>query len=499
MSKFRKFIVCMLTGTLAAQCAFVPVIAAESSDETASVAEIEETTESVAEVLDENDILDGLEEYAEDEKFKDQKNLEELIETYVDEDTVENLEDFTEDVQDPEKTFTTDINVTGSIYDSNSVATTINASAKAVNGPEEGSVDLNVNANGISLDMSTYADNEKVLLKLPGLDKVLSYDFTKDATGSYLEQLVGADTLQALNSAFKMSSAKLDAATTEKLAADIAAVFTDAMGKLEFTPAPEKECKIEDKSVTCQGMQAVITKDDVKDVITKLLDINLPTGQTIREYIEIVTKLQGGSVPSLDEMLAGVDEMKDITLLVYMNEDMPAEIILKTESGEAAIQFRGEVPYSNIALVVDGQDVFAFRYETNDKGFDLVFEAGEKKLVVDIVTKENGFVAAASLDEQMIGTFSVEDNYFSVQSPFLQSQITGTYEVKDDGLSITAKYQDLDVSLKTQEGGTVTKPEGDILELTEMTEEDFAEIQESIGSLFGGSVMGTTAVTSDAA
>ena len=57
-----------------------------------------------------------------------------------------------------------------------------------------------------------------------------------------------------------------------------------------------------------------------------------------------------------------------------------------------------------------------------------------------------------------------------------------------DALTITADYEGLHISFSTKPGGTAVKPEGEVLELTEMTQEDFQVIGEALQSLTGGAV-----------
>ena len=400
---------------------------------------------------------------------------------------------------------TTDFEVTGTISAGELGDLELNVDGQIVADSDAKAQSLtgSFSTSGISYDFSEYFDGEAILLKIPGLPKVLSYNYHADPAGTFLGELVGADTLNAVNHILQLSYAEAaDPEAMQQFGEELSAVFTDAMNQLAFEPAPEKECTIGGEAVTCQGLQAVISQDFVRELVDKLLGVSMPNGQTIQEYVDMLLALNvqdstTSSTPaSVSEAVESfLPQLPDLTFRMYMNEDgsMPVEFDLEAEDSTLALKLAGpaETPWSEIAITVDDQEVANLLIEMAADGVRVSLTAeGEEVCAFEFTYGESGATATLYVQGNELGTLVIDvtNGTFELSSAFLPSAITGTFAVDGDALTITADYEGLHISFSTKPGGTAVKPEGEVLELTEMTQEDFQVIGEALQSLTGGAV-----------
>ena len=375
---------------------------------------------------------------------------------------------------------TTEISVSGSVNTESLGDLSLNADVTMVVDHDAGAQSMTgaIQASGVSYEFAEYMDADAILLKIPGLPKVLSYNYQTLAEDSYLAQMVGAENLNVINNALKLNYASLAGGPeVERYAQEITTILTDTFSQLEVSEAPEKECRVGDGTVSCTGYQAVITKDVALDTANKLLAVQLPNGQTFEEYINMLLAISNSGSDSDVEEVSGsedaislinnaLEDMPDLTGAVYLNNNFPVELSLTAEGSTIALQLRGPetAPWSEIALVNDDEDA----------------------AVINVSVEGSVYKAVVSASGSEVATFSFDTEAMTYEAniPALGSPITGTFNVDGDAFVFTASYNDLQISARTTEGGTVTKPEGEVLELTTMTAEDFQAISSEFASLF---------------
>ena len=230
------------------------------------------------------------------------------------------------------------------------------------------------------------------------------------------------------------------------------------------------------------GAKAVITKDNLADFLNGFLQVNLPNGQTMEEYMSSMINLgnsvngYGESVNITQELQESISDFPDFTASIYMDGETftgmnIAEVDLEAEGSVLAVQFRGtEIPYTDIYLVADGETVGSLNTVVNGNEAVISVNVGEGEGAMCVATANiNG-----------------ETGEYSVSSPYLPSDITGQCSFDGNNVSMTANFMGLSISTRSYEGGTAEKPEGEILELTEMSAEDFQSIAGSLESVFSG-------------
>ena len=398
---------------------------------------------------------------------------------------------------------TADIEVSGTIPMGESGGTEMSASAQAVFDREAAAHSVNgqVDLSGVTIEFAEYMDLESILFKLPLFPKVIAYNYKSDLTGSFLAQIAGEDNLQLINSALQLVTAQFDPEAMQAYADEITAVLSEIAGSVTFEEAPEKECSVGGEMVACQGMSIPLTKDFVKDALSKLVAVKYPNGQTIEEYFNLCLKVGGQDAEAgapqtieeaIDMMLAQLPE--DMKLLVYMNPDgsFPAEIGLEMDGHLLALQFAGpaETPWTEIVLAADGEEMGKLTVELTDNGALLTLNMqGEELGTLAVEVGESGFTAVLTVQGQEIGSLYVDvtEGTFEVTSDLLPTPITGTFGATEEGGFLTAEFMGFTISINVSEGGTVVVPEGEVLELNTMTEEEFNELSEGLSSLFGGS------------
>ena len=135
---------------------------------------------------------------------------------------------------------------------------------------------------------------------------------------------------------------------------------------------------------------------------------------------------------------------------------------------EELLQMRGAelTPWTGIAVNVDGTDMAVMKIDFDDSGF---------KASLNVQGQDMGSLAVNMTD------MSFELNITGMPAP-----ITGYVEYSEEGEPyIYLVCDQLLVTIHLTETAFVEKPEGDVLDLTSMTEEDFNSLVESIGSIFG--------------
>ena len=429
-TRIGKIAAGMMAAALVLQSVFVPVMA----DDTAS-----ESTE----VLEDLEALEGLEE-------------------------IGDLTGLTGPVG-------TEITVSGSVAGSPE----IEGMVVTATDPAEGATSFSgvISSSGISFEFAAYADKNQIVLQIPGVPKILSLDLNADLSNTLIGQMLGQEQAEMISKVMQLCTAAMDPMSEkmQKIGEEITAIFTEAAGKLEFEAAEAKEFDMGGEKIQCQGLKTVISPDLVKAVVTKLLAVELPNGQTYEEYFNMVLSVSGtsgdGSAPaSVQELVAAyLDTLPELTLVVYSSDTGAVpEIDLIANGSTLALQMRGAelTPWTEIAVNVDGTDMAVMKIDFDDSGF---------KASLNVQGQDMGSLAVNMTD------MSFELNITGMPAP-----ITGYVEYSEEGEPyIYLVCDQLLVTIHLTETAFVEKPEGDVLDLTSMTEEDFNSLVESIGSIFG--------------
>ncbi len=347
-----------------------------------------------------------------------------------------------------------------------------------------------VSVNGSSMSVEAYMDEHHVDLGLQGLP-TMSYDYTEDPSDTLLAQAVGADTLKAMNQVLSLIHSAYLGGNPEAMAnlsEEVAAIYADVMGQMQFAALPEKECLLGGEPVACQGVSTVITGELVADLINRMMDVTLPNGQTYREYMNMVLSLyssQGlqGMPASVDEFVETYKALPEIGLEIYVTETgVPVECTLTAEDSSLQIQLRGpaDAPWSEIAYLMDGTEMAVITTDVTDSDVTVTAASGD-----------------TTVAELVIG---LDDMSFVLSTIALPASIMGNIEFDDEAVVINAAYDALSITARMYQGGTVEEPsdEGGI-KLNELTEEEFNEVFTNLGALFGSFTASDTAASGTAA
>ena len=380
----------------------------------------------------------------------------------------------------PVGAMTSEFKITGTLPSSPLGDLEIDADVTAVVDPAAGAQCMSgtIGASGMTFEFQEYFDTDKIMVKIPGMQNVLSYDYKADPAGTALGEIAGVENLTTINKVLQLMSAL--AANDESVAAfgeEIMGVVQGALSKVEFGAADEKVCIVGNSTETCQGMKATITKDIVSEILHGVMGCTLPNGQTYGEYFAMIASLEGQTV-SADEFVDSLDsqlaDMPDMDLAVYMDENgSPVEVDLIADGSTLALQFRGEaIPYTDIYLVADDEVVGSLKANITETGAEISVTAGDGDQAMNIGTL----------------TFDAQAGTFAISSPYLPQDITGTFSFDGTALSCSVDVMGLHIEGNFTQGGTVAEPEGEVVELTQMSEEELSAFAGSIQQTFGGAM-----------
>ncbi len=382
------------------------------------------------------------------------------------------------EVEASQTPMTMEIDVTGTVEAASLGEISLNVDAVAVADPAAGAQSLtgSFSTSGINYSFAEYMDSEKVMLQIPGFPKVLSYNYTKDPAGSPLAQIVGEDGVRMINNVLSLvGNTMAQGPEFAQYVSELNQVLTEQVAGIEFEPAPDKDCYVGESTVTCSGMQTTLTKEKAESFIDALLGVHYPNGQTFEEYFQMIYYFsESEEVDIRSEIHETLADMPDITLAVYTNEAVPVEICLSTKDSTAddtttvALQFRGEqIPFTDIRLVSDDEEVGAVRTEIDGSS-------------LNIAVTVSGEMTVASIG------FNMETGDFTVSTPYLPSPITGKIFADGETVTLSASYEGLSFECRAYPGGAASMPEGEVLELTELTEEELSAFASGLSSAVSG-------------
>ncbi len=328
-----------------------------------------------------------------------------------------------------------------------------------------------VNVSGMGLELAEYADTEGILLKLPMVEKVLSYNFSSDPSGSFLASVIGEDKLSQIKDAIASLSGNAGSSLpdTDAIAGQISGIITEAFGSLELTPAEAKDCQVGGETVSCQGTHLDLSGAFLQDLAGKILAVEVAEGKTIGDVAEQIASMSD-TAPDINSFVAQLGEVENLGVDIYVNESYPAEIDLTSPTGSVlSIQLRGpaEMPYSDVVVSVDGTEMASLKATVDGTGVSVVLTAQGSEVVSFKVDTQNGT--------------------YELNAQGLPSPISGTYSLTEQGIALTADFMGFSVGVTAYSGGTVEKPEGEILELTTASQEEVMEALGALASMFGGS------------
>lgn len=395
-----------------------------------------------------------------------------------------------------EGTVTTDIKVSGAIDASSFGSIGVNADIEVVTDAAAGaqSAKGSIGLPGVTYDFHEYFDRDGIMLQVPFLPRIISFNYNNDLEGSLIGQMIGKEYTDAIGHIKDLFTSMKDTEAMEAFAEEIQNAVTSAMSSVELTPAPAKDCEVGGQLVACQGLQGKLTPEIVRNLFYNMLDVKLPNGQTYREYFDMLMKLDDSGSDMADfeyEFEYALQDMPEFTVAAYVTDSgVPVEIDLTAEGSTLAIKFRGpeSAPYMDVAIEADGEEIASLKVEETASGYAIIArQEGEEIGRVNFNVNEAGLSAQVIVYGQIIATadFYNEDQSFNITmiSEGTPVVISGKLYDGEDGHGVDLSVMGLNISIRQHEGGTVSKPEGDVLELTTMTEQEFMEIFQSISTL----------------
>ncbi len=402
---------------------------------------------------------------------------------------------------------TAEIKVTGSIENGES-SMPIEASVTAVSDQDAGanSVQGAVSASGINVSFAEYMDAEKVVLQIPGLPSAISYNYVTDPAGTNLAKVVGTQMPEYINHVLQLfyATAYQNEAFMQ-YAEELGQVLQEIAGSVSFTQAEPKDFTIGGAAVSCPGSTTTITKEFALDTVNKVLGVRMPNGQTFLEYYDMVLNFannMNGSAEKVDipaQLEEFFSDMPDMNLTVYTRSDLegssfdgaPAAIELEAEGQNLSLRFLGSpIPFTEVRAFANDVEQFSAVTEVSENGVDVVIsQEGEVVGSVNVTGVQPNFVISAKVGDSMnVGTLTVntETGVFTLSSPYLPSDATGQFSLDENGLNLTASCMGFNAECRFSKGGTVTPIEGNVVEITEMAEEDLQALLSSVGSMASG-------------
>ena len=366
--------------------------------------------------------------------------------------------------------------------------------------PEAGaqSLDGTVDISGIQLDIAEYWDADKLMVAVPLINKVLSYNYSSVPASGYLAENIGTDYIELVNSYLQTEYSTIfgggnlfssyeegivDAFTTSLSSLSMTTVTKDDLTGMEITADGAFMADLYDNVMAVQGDDGVAFGDAIADYANSFAALAELTGSDISDITDTVD-----AIVNAHDTIAS---MPAVTLDVYVNDaSMPAEISLTIEGSTLSLQFLGEneTSWTDIVLAVDDEAIAELTTTISDNGADVVLSAdGTEYAAFSYAMSEDSMNIELSAEGESVFAFTVNaDSSYSLDIPSIGIPITGT--ILDNGLSFN--IDDVlsgQITVDVADGGTAQMPEGDAVDLSTATEEELNEVISTVASLFGSS------------
>lgn len=353
-----------------------------------------------------------------------------------------------------------------------------------------------------AIQMELYQDDAEIIIALPEMLSYLLY-IDRDTMADDIHNLVDmglidqsqADELVMMNEGIEDTEEVINDETIEAYTRDVLNAFQILYDDCEVKKAPAKELEVNGETRSCKGYRLIFTYQELADFSLNLKAVieehddyveaintfyyNL-LGYEIMNGEELRTSLQDAA----DELLKDAGREQDIE--VYLYDHKIAQMYLEDE--EASLSWNvsgGSFPLENTSICLEDGDSYPYLFERtgymeNDVyyatySFGEMYE-DEPEYGVDLThNKESGDISLEYF-EYGFGRCLLEANIEKVSETEMKISIDSLEIEEEEILSG-------DIILSSQ-CGTIEKPEGEPVNLLQMTETDWVSLIMEIGMYF---------------
>lgn len=258
-----------------------------------------------------------------------------------------------------------------------------------------------VSAEDVKVAYEVYMDDKEVQATLPDwIDYTYVYNYVEDKDGYLIDMMdeegfSSDDIDELLQSVFQSTS------DSKEIQKRLVECTWENIEALEFEKTDAKEFKYNDKKQKCKGYQTVITED----ILSDWLDSYEEVYDTYFEEVDADFGYYGNiDVEALfNELEDEIEDMDDIEMIFYLYKDIVAAVEFEGDDLEGTLEIRGgayptencvlnyEDRYSEYeveisgstkggkeeqSIEMDGEEVFAFTYDTKSGDLEISFNDG---------------------------------------------------------------------------------------------------------------------------
>lgn len=300
-------------------------------------------------------------------------------------------------------------------------------------------------------------DTKEVSATLPSIsDTVFIYDYTEEATG-YLAETIGKRRLEEINQSIS------DAMNSSNMQKDIYAKLSKEYLKQYKTWDVEKtkkqSFKVDGKRRECQGYSLLVTKQNIKDLVSATEDIYEDTFEngTFSEFED-----------SFDALMDEAEKMKTTEIVFYIYRGKLA--CVDYEDGLVTAYFGNSKNWlMDFELEVDEKEFFAISGETNksEESYELSFYDGYSR---------NNETSAELNYDYKTGEFSFYLDDVEVSGTLISSR--NSFELGIDKVKDHKETLDFIYTLNMKKGAKFEKITGERFDLGTASERDFRNLVE---------------------
>ncbi len=301
------------------------------------------------------------------------------------------------------------------------------------------------------------------------------YNYTKLPEGEIFEE-VDEKILEDLNQMLADAYAGKTYENSEALK-EMKKELAELIEEIEVEEVDKEEFEINEKDVNCGGYEIVIDKKLVKDAIKIVRDgfvdyMEEMTGE-LSDYVDL-EQLED----SFEDMLDSVSEMPEITLTVYLHNNMYAAIIVEVDGFDEELEILfegGEYRAQNVTVKYAGDKVFRIKGETD----------GKEETVEYIVYSGSDSMTIAEYEyDKKSGDFE-----FVIEAG-TEITIEGNLLANNNGIVITdgrikAAGDKVDFEFSCKKGAKIEKVKGETFDIGEASVEDIQDIIEDVSDELG--------------
>ena len=288
-----------------------------------------------------------------------------------------------------------------------------------------------VTVSGTAITFADYFDSEKIMLQVPLLPAVLSYNYKAEPTGA-ITQYIPAELLSAVNEyASLLWKASFTTPDLDALQANITAALGEILGSVQPTQIEPKDCLVGGTTVSCEGYSITLTGEMLGEAFDAILTASDGNGNSIGSSLASCSKIYKGfslltgsqsesmaqAADLIDTVLSGgadmIASLGPVELTLYGNE-APAEINIKSGESTLTLQFTGapETPWTNIIISADGTEVAAYTCDITMTGGRRIALSAQGTEVASLNTERknggNGTYSTLSVQGSEVGALDVE-------------------------------------------------------------------------------------------